>query len=318
MKGGVGTGVEMVWLNADGVERPVGARLANYRDPRLSPSGRKVVVTVMTSTGDIWVYDLERGAMSRVTFEASNEIDPLWSPDGEYVTYSAVEPGQPSTVFLRRADGTGAAQKLITAEQGESLIPFSWHPEGRALALIRRQLGVAAVASDVVIAEFSGDHRTRMKVREMVAFASSPFTDSEPAFSPDGKWLAYQSNETGRNEIYVSGYPGPSGRWQVSTAGGMFPTWGHDGRTLYFKTLDQQIMAITYSSARGAFEASAPRLWSATRLDDLGLVVRSFDVHPDGRMLVLRAPDDERSNTVKFTLIPDFLAELRRLAPVTK
>jgi Tol biopolymer transport system component len=272
----------------------------------------------MTSTGDIWVYDLERGAMSRVTFEASNEIDPLWSPDGEYVTYSAVEPGQPSTVFLRRADGTGAAQKLITAEQGESLIPFSWHPEGRALALIRRQLGVAAVASDVVIAEFSGDHRTRMKVREMVAFASSPFTDSEPAFSPDGKWLAYQSNETGRNEIYVSGYPGPSGRWQVSTAGGMFPTWGHDGRTLYFKTLDQQIMAITYSSARGAFEASAPRLWSATRLDDLGLVVRSFDVHPDGRMLVLRAPDDERSNTVKFTLIPDFLAELRRLAPVTK
>lgn len=312
VRGGVSTGVEMVWLSPDGVERSIGARLANYRDPRLSPDGRKVAVTVQTGSGDIWVHDLKRGTMSRVTFEGSNEIDPLWSIDGEHITFGVVEPGLPSTVYLKRADGTGTAQMLLRSEQNQNVIPFSWHPSGRALASIRQQ---PAGGADVIVTEFTGDAKTGLTAGQTVAFSTSPFTETEPAFSPDGKWLAYQSNETGRNEVYVSGYPGPAGRWQVSTSGGLFPTWGRDGRTLYFKAPDQQLMTATYSSTRGAFEVSGPRAWSPARLDDLGLVVRTFDVHPDGRMLALRAPADEGSATVKFTLIPDFIAQLRRLAP---
>jgi Tol biopolymer transport system component len=309
LKGGLKGGAwNMIWFDRNGVERPLASERANYRDPRLSPDGTKVASTKARADNDIWIFDIERGTDSRLTFENTSEVDPVWTPDGRHVTYAVISLEAPNAVYWKRADGTGNPQLLVRDEAG--LIPFSWHPNGKVLALIRQLPGNT---TDVVTTEFTGDERSGLKAGPIVPFAASRFGESEPAFSPDGRWLAYQSNESGRYEIYVSGYPGPTGRWQISNAAGLFPTWGADGRTLYYRSPEQQIMMVTYEVTNGAFSASVPQLWAPTRLDDLGMVVRTFDVHPDGqRMLGLRMPPDDRETSVTVTLFTNFFDELRR------
>jgi Tol biopolymer transport system component len=314
VKGSASAGRQMIWLDANGLEQPIAAPPAQYSDPRLSPDGTKVASTKQDASADVWVYDLQRGTDSRLTFENTNEIVPLWTPDGRFITYGVIARDAPPSVYWTRADGSGTPQLLV--RDTRPLIPFSWHPNGRVLAMIRQEPENIA---DVVITEFSGDERTGLKAGPLVTFAGTGFAEQEPAFSPDGRWLAYQSNESGRFEIYVSGYPGPSGRWQVSNGGGVFPTWGPDGRTLYYRSPEQQIMAVSFTVTDGVFSAAAPVPWSPTRLDDLGLLVRTFDVHPDGkRMFAIRVPLEERMTSVRVTLISDLLDELRMKVPTAR
>ena len=314
VKGGASAGRQMTWLDANGLEQPIAAPLGQYSDPKLSPDGTKVASTKQDVSADIWVYDLQRGTDSRLTFEDTAEVDPVWTPDGRFVTYAVIGPDAPPSVYRKRADGSGTPQLLV--RDARPLIPFSWHPNGRVLAMIRQEPGNI---SDVVITEFSGDESTGLKAGPLVRFAGTGFAEQEPAFSPDGRWLAYQSNESGRFEVYVSGYPGHTGRWQISNGAGLFPTWGADGRTLYYRSPEQQIMAVTYKGTDGAFSAAAPVPWSPTRLDDLGMVVRTFDVHPDGkRVFAVRVPAAERMTSVRVTLISDFLDELRLRVPAMR
>jgi Tol biopolymer transport system component len=174
----------------------------------------------------------------------------------------------------------------------------SWHPSGRLIAANRlddRQ-------RDVVLISLDGDSRTGWRLGRETSLLSSRASESEPAFSPDGRWIAYQSDESGRLEVYVRPYPGPGPRWPISTDGGMLPTWSTDGRALLYRTAEQTLMAAGYTATADSFRLSPPAPWSAVTLATTGTGQRNFDPHPDGRR-VLALINAQPSNTRLYRLL---------------
>src|SRR5205085_1317027 len=150
-------------------------------------------------------------------------------------------------------------------------------------------------------------------------FLGTPFMEAYPVFSPDGRWLAYVSDESGNSEVYVRPFPGPGGRWQVSTGGGRFPLWSRDGRELLFETLDQQVMAVSYTAKGHSFAAGKPRVWTETRLRNAALF-SNYDLAPDGKRLAALVADNASAQKplTHLTFLLNFFDELRRKAPVGK
>jgi serine/threonine-protein kinase len=149
---------------------------------------------------------------------------------------------------------------------------------------------------------------------------NSAFIEVEPAFSPDGRWLAYQSNESGSFEVYVRPFPGPGGKWQVSTGGGVYPKWSRNGKELFYRTVDSKIMAVTYTASGDSFHANKPQLWSPGQFTERGNGNYNFDPHPDGkRFAVLKTPGTEQVVAVnKVSFIFNFYDEIRRKVPPVK
>jgi serine/threonine-protein kinase len=168
-----------------------------------------------------------------------------------------------------------------------------------------------------MILPLEGDEASGWKPGKPTTFLASPFQEVTPAFSPDGRWLAYGSNETGRPEIYVRPFPGPGGKWQISTAGGLLPTWSPNGKELFYRYTDQKIMVASYKADGDSFRADKPQLWSEGQFTGLGADFRNFDLHPDGqRFAVLKAPEPQAETRLdKVTFIFNFFDELRRIAP---
>jgi eukaryotic-like serine/threonine-protein kinase len=172
-----------------------------------------------------------------------------------------------------------------------------------------------------MILPFEVNEKSGWKPGEPKAFVNSAFSELEPAFSPDGRWLAYQSNESGNYEVYVRPFPGPGGKWQISTSGGNYPKWSRNGKELFYRIVDSKIMALTYSASGDSFHAEKPQLWSPGQFTERGLGSPNFDLHPDGkRFAVLKAPGTEQAAAVnKVSFIFNFFDELRRkLPPGTK
>jgi serine/threonine-protein kinase len=168
---------------------------------------------------------------------------------------------------------------------------------------------------DVMILPIEGDETSGLKGGQATPFLNSPYNEWQAAFSPDGRWLAYASNESGRFEVYVRPFPGPGGKWQISTTGGSFPTWSRIGRELLYETLDQRLMVASYAEQGDTFHADKPRLWSETRLQDVQ-GFRNFDLHPDGqRLAVFREVAEPGGRLDKVVLFENFFDELRRVAP---
>lgn len=305
---------QMVWLDRDGRQSPLTAAPAIFNDPRVSPDGRRVAVSIGSVAGpDVWIYEWARDAMSRLTFDPLNDQDPLWL-GASHVVYHRQQPGgQGRQMLWQPADGTGEAKHLVEGQSAP--IAMSWHPGGKLIAA--HDYG-RPTSPDLFILPLTGDAQAGWQAGTPVTFLATPFNESEPSFSPDGRWLAYQSNETGRFEVYVRAFPGPGGRWQVSTAGGEMPTWSPKGKELLYR-VDQQVMVVEYAAAEGgSLSVSAPRRWSETRLTDLGSGVRNFDVHPDGqRVLAVISPQGDAART-EVVYVSNFFDELRRRAPVRK
>jgi Tol biopolymer transport system component len=165
-----------------------------------------------------------------------------------------------------------------------------------------------------------GDEKSGWKPGEPKPLVNSTFIEWEPAFSPDGRWLAYESNESGSYEVYVRPFPGPGGKWQVSTGGGRYPEWSRNGKELFYRTEDSKIMAVTYTASGDSFHADKPQLWSPGQFTDRGLGKYNFDLHPDGkRFAVLKSPGTEQTAAVnKVSFIFNFFDELRRKFPLGK
>ena len=171
--------------------------------------------------------------------------------------------------------------------------------------------------SDILILPFTGDEATVWKPGKPVVFLNSPFSEARAAFSPDGRWLAYDSDESGRFEVYVRPFPGPGGKWQISTAGGSLPTWSRGrGEIIYLAEGGRIIMAAPYTLEGASFRAEKPRVWSPGLVPLRGSG-RTFDLHPDGeRVAVLKASGDEAGDAWDHViLIQNFFDELRRIAP---
>jgi len=298
--------VTVQWVQGTQRLEPLLAKPDVYRYPRLSPDGRRLAV----STQDVWTYDLERDIFTRLTFTESNASDPVWTPDGQYIVYHGVE-----GLFWIRSDGSGKPQPLTQAKNGH--YPSSFTPDGKRLAF--HEL-TSTTGTDVWTLPVENDG-TGLRAGKPELFLQTAFNERNASFSPDGRWLAYASDESGRLEVYVSGFPDKSGKWQISNGGGLYPIFSRDGRNLFYRTADNQIMAAAYRASGDSFRPEKPRLWSATKIADSGLSGTNFDVSPDGTRIAALLPfdapgDHQLNNEIKVLL--NFFDELRRRVPQGK
>jgi serine/threonine-protein kinase len=212
-----------VWIGRDGVTEPTGPEVGPHRQIALAPGNRHLALISGTGQNDdLWVHDLERDTTSRLTFEGSVS-EPVWSPDGGHIAYATTQEGREADVHWKAADGSSEAEPLWSAEpQG---LPMSFSPDSRYLLIDRLE---GSEVSDIWVLD--------MEERgEPTSWLASPADEFHAEFSPDGRWIAYTSDESGQYEIYVRPFPGPGGRWQVSNGGGMEPHWSTDGRELFYR-----------------------------------------------------------------------------------
>ncbi len=307
--------VSIYWIDSLGKFTPLRDTPAGYRNPAFSPDGKRLALEIYDGKRrDIWVYDWERGALTRLTVAGRANWRPVWTPDGQRLTYSSEEPGGTPNLWWKRADGAGDAQRLTESKNLQ--YPESWRPDGKVLAFHEVN---PDTSWDILTLTVEGNEESGWKIGQPKAFLNSPFAEWAPAFSPDGRWLAYTSNESGNDEVYVQPFPSPGGKLQVSTGGGRSPKWSRNGKELFYRTADSKIMVVTYSATGNSFQADKPRLWSPGQFTSLGLFL-NFDLHPDGkRFAVLKAPgagDASKANKVSF--IFNFFDELRSKVPPGK
>lgn len=263
------------------------------------------------------IYEWDRDTLSRLTFDQSDDQRPVWSPDGRHIAFASRR-GEKSAfnLYSQRADGTGEVQRLT--ESKNSQFPTSWHPSGKFLAFLESVPGTAA---DLMILPMEGDEQTGWKPGTPSAFLKEPFGESTGMFSPDGRWLAYLSNEGGRLDVYVRPFPGPGGKFQISTAAADDPTWSRTTRELFFlSATDLRVMVVPYRADGDAFRADKPVVWSETRLAARPRPPsRDLDLHPDGKRFAVAAPDQQTTlKQDKMVFVFNFFDELRRIAPARK
>ena len=305
------------WMGTDGGKERLPAPARNYRNLRFSPGGEKLVMDLRQGRDwDVWLYEWGRDTMSRFTSHAGEDRNPIFTPDGRRITFTSTRGDNTwKNLYWQGADGTGVAERL-TESQSEQF-PGSWHPNGRVLAFTDVPPGGNG---DIWIVELEGDEASGFKPGTPRPLVNSSFSERDAAFSPDGRWLAYVSDEPGRREIFVRPFPGPGGRWQVSTTGGLLPTWSRSRNELFFQALDGSLMVVAYDAPKETFRSEKPRLWSPWRVSLRGAGFRNFDLHPDGRRVALLDPVDagvgERTDHV--VLVQNFFDELRRLAPAQR
>jgi len=307
--------VSVYWMDREGKFTPLRETPGNYFNPAFSPDGKRLALAIDEGKRrDIWVYDWERDRLTRLTFAGETNDYPIWTPDGQRIVYSSQEKGGAPNLWWIRADGAGDAQRLSESKTGQ--YAGSWRPDGKVLAFYQFNPGTGL---DILTLPIEGDEKSGWKPREPKPFVNSASSEIEPAFSPDGRWLAYMSDGSGSYEVYVRPFPGPGGKWQISTGGGLGPKWSRNGKELFYRTDDNKIMLVTYTASIDSFRADKPQLWSPGQFTDRGPTT-NFDLHPDGkRFAVLKAPGTEQAPAVnKVSFIFNFFDEIRRKFPSRK
>ena len=265
----------VVWFNRSGKEGTTINDTHLNASPRLSPSGRLLAVSVGNSrtNSDIWIYDLSRGVGTRLTFNPAPDWAPVWSPDGSRIAFASSRTGY-ADIYIKAANGAGTARVLLGGKGDD--IPLSWSPDGRYLAYGR--FDAKKGGHDIWMLPMFGD-------RKPFAFRQGPFDEYEAVFSPNGKWLAYSSDESGRYEVYVVPFPEGGGKWQVSTNGGRQPEWRHDGKELFYMAGDNELTAVAVRERQGLLQIGVPRPLFQANVPQGG--TRDYDVAPDGNEFVM-------------------------------
>jgi serine/threonine-protein kinase len=304
----------IVSFDRDGGATSLSTVPVNWSNPQFDPDGRRVAVDVLDGRQlDIWVYEMDHGRASRLTLDPADDTKPVWTPDGRRIAFASRRADSVTfNLYWERTDGSGDVEPLATSR--DSQYPDSWHPSGRFLAYQER---ATRTNFDIWILPFDESVGSSPKPGKPKVFLNSPFDEREAMFSPDGRWVAYQSNETGRYEVYVRPFSGNGGPWQISTGGGIDPIWSRARPELFFTAPDGRIMAASYSAGDDWLHADKPRAWSSLRASRRPRL-RSLDVHPDGEHFVAAKMPDEGTSRGEVVLVLNFFDELRRIAPVSK
>jgi len=293
----------LVWVNRTGAEQPVAAPARVYDTPRLSPDGRRVVVEVGLPT-QLWVYDLARDTLTRLTFEGGNNHAPVWTPDGKRIAFYSDREGLPTRIFWQLADGGGGLERLTSGGEGGNPVVQSWSADGQLLVFHQVHL---QTQRDIMV--------FRLSDRKVEPFLRTPFTEGGARFSPDGRWLAYASNESGRPEVYVQPYPGPGGKWQISTDGGAEPVWNRNGRELFYRS-GNKMMAVE-TTTQPTFSAGKPRmLFEGQYLtNDFPNLSAAYDVSGDGQRFLMVKETEAARSTAQINVVLNWFEELKQRVP---
>jgi eukaryotic-like serine/threonine-protein kinase len=307
----------LVLVDRSGRATLVSETRAAYEHPRFSKDGRRIVVAIASDNGsDIWIYELNGGRRTVMTRGAVDRF-PIWAPDGRHITFQSARSGS-ATLYSRSLDAVGEPEPLIRLGESSGLsrslagvlpgtmplftasnphVPMSWASTLKVLAFDERK---PSAERDIWVLSAEG---------EPTPFLMTPFDESAPAFSPDGKWLAYVSDESGRAEVYVQPYPGPGAKWAVSTEGGTEPAWSSDGGELYFRHRDK-LMAVEIGSGT-EFRAGQSKPIFESRYETIE-GARDYDVSPekDKGFVMIRSEGVAEPDRVHVVL--NWFAELRR------
>ena len=294
----------LVWVDRDGREAAIDMPPRNYTFPRISPDGSKVALDVRDQELDIWTWDLTRETLTRLTFDPGEDEFPVWSPDSQRIAYSSSREGGSAGdtgLFWQAADGTGSIELL--AESEGQIFPVSFLPDATGI-LVRGT--VTRSDDDVSLVQLQGGSGA-------TPLLETTFAELNPEISPDGNWLAYTSNESGSNEVYVRPFPEiDAGRWQVSTEGGVQPLWARSGNELFYRN-GEAVMAVPIETNPG-FTAGNPEVVFEGRyfIENDG---RSYDVSLDGEQFLMIRQVEDISATPQIIIVENWFEELERLVP---
>jgi eukaryotic-like serine/threonine-protein kinase len=302
------------WMDSTGKTTPLRTAAADWSNPAFSPDGRTLALDIFDGTqADVWTYDWTRDTLTRLTFDPSDDQRPVWSPDSRRIVFASKRADKMTlNLYWQAADGTGEVQRLTNAMS--TALPGSWHPSGKFLAYDELH---GANGQDIMILPMDGDEKSGWKPGKPYTFLATPFLEGSPMFSPDGRWIAYISNESGRNEVYVRPFPGPGGKWQISNGGADDPTWSRVARQLFFASPDLHLMVSPYAVEGDSFRADKPMLWSEGQFQGRPRAPsRDLDLHPDGKRFAVAAGSQRQaSKEDHVVLILNVFDELRRIAP---
>jgi serine/threonine protein kinase/Tol biopolymer transport system component len=302
---------KLVWVSRNGAEEPLAALARAYQFPRLSPDGRRVAVTISEQESQVWLYDLPRDTLTRLTFEGNANINPVWTPDGKRLAFNSNKEGA-SNIFWQLADGSGGLERLETSEYLQA--PSSWSTDGQLLAFHEVN---PATQRDIWVLRMGDSSAGSGQVRKAQPFLRTRFDEAGPRFSPDGRWLAYISNESGRYEVYVQPYPGPGGKWQISTEGGTEPVWNPNGRELFYRS-GNKMMAVDITTQPG-FAAGTPRMLFEGLYDPAPFPIANYDVSRDGqRFLMLKPSEQAQAAPTQINVVLNWFEELKQKVPTGK
>jgi Tol biopolymer transport system component len=294
-------------LDSSGNTQPLHVSPGLYLSPRFSPDGKRLAVALFSGNSGLWILDSERDNFFRVT-GAPGDNYPVWSPDGKHIAYENSGTG----ISWVRSDGSSAPERLMRGER--RVLPNSFSPDGKRLAYFGPNPETGADIWTLPIDGSDSDHPTAGKPEPFLRTAANELF---PAFSPDGRWMAYASDESGELEVYVRPFPGPGGKWRISTAGGTIPVWSRSGPELAFETPDSSLMMVTYSVRGDAFIPGKPRLWSIRRISN-AQGGQNMDLAPDGKhfaVLVTPQESNQQRSPGGVTLLLNFLDDLKQRVP---
>jgi Tol biopolymer transport system component len=292
---------QLLWFGRDG--RPLGdaGPPGAYRDLALSSDETRLAISVVdarTNKEDIWIRDLARGTTSRLTFETGDEIYPTWAPDGKRLAFASDQSGAGMYTYIRDASGVGATDSLPRSEGSER--PRDWSRDGRTLVT---EYLVGSTSWDLWAYDLAGD-------RKRTAVVQSAFPDRRARLSPDGRWLAYNSPESGRQEVYVIGFPGGGGKWQVSINGGQNPCWRADGQEIFYRAPDLAIMAVPVKTSP-TFEAGEPKALFRSPIVEDGYSGYRWTARADGQRFLLNVPLGNTTGA-EFVVVTGWASELQK------
>jgi serine/threonine-protein kinase len=303
----------LAWVDRAGAARPVDSawtfRLSQGAGNvgwAISPDGTRLAIGLNTESGDdIWIKELPAGPLSRMTFDTTYDSRPRWTRDGRSITYTARRP----EVLQRRADGTGDTETLLRLATNRTINEARWSPDGSWLVIRTGGANAAVGGRDIL------GYRPGVDSVPVPLVATPGFDEAAPALSPDGKWLAYESNETGRTEVYVRPFPATdAGKWQVSTNGGQAPLWAHSGKELFFVDAERH-MVVAQVQAGAEFRIGARRSLFSLGEDFFLNSLESytpFDLSPDDqRFIMARRVRRGESGARTFLLVENWFEELK-------
>jgi serine/threonine-protein kinase len=299
--GTAGASGSLVWVDRTGREEPLGAPVRPYSFPRVSPDGTRVAVDLRDQERDIFIWDFARRTLTRLTFDPSDDAYPVWTPDNLRVVFSSSRGGV-MNLFWQAADGTGSAERL--AESTSPQRPYGISRDGTQILLGE----VSANGFDLVLIPFQAPRRS-------LPVLHTTFNERNAEAAPDGRWIAYESNESGREEVYVRPFPNvEGGRWQVSIGGGRTPLWSRDGRELFYLSPANLLMGVLVEPGP-SWRNSTPVQVLKTQYFETGVgSARTFDISPDGRRFLMIKPggDDAPKSIV---VVQNWHEELKQRVP---